>query len=763
MRATPVFARVLLLLALHAWLLSAALEHFTRKHVLTVKEGWSYVVETQNLPQLDLSNSLVDRGKVCVRVRLRAEPLLGRKTLRIVFNTSATSSSEILIWKSHENDSVWWKWTSKNHTWRAKIDSNSVMNKQHPAVPRTPVWELQYDCFKAKTDHRVIVSVRDTNLTLTSASYRPKEIHLRRRNVNDEVPRYTVRVDTTAKIFIVAMDSGQEVIARWCYKSYKPLPCKGTSGLKINTDLNSTVNLSFPHLVPCVCVQLYYTGIDARRNTTCPIMDKILPGGGDILSSSSLKLYGSSVLEWIPLCPSDPFKPTVSLCWQHHKNHSQCFPVQNSILLDQDRKYNVTSVDKHAHMCLKFSLHGGQRVFCPFSSDDFSEWEVTVVPGSWHLHIQVSSKISAVFSAQLCVEEDGAYVANGKIKSVQMKGGAREVDMKLPLHSLIPGLCVQVWRSKPSLNGKRIICPDYTHRRWGLVVVVSVAFLITLTTLGFLIYVLIKKKTSVWRCAQRKPVLLVCSSDDAAHVAAVCALASGLKEELLMDVRLAQWSLCSTPASLAKLGPAPWLYGQWQEVQRAGGMLLLVWSLDAQQAFLRWKEREGKKNIIGNEMKDVMCNYTQKKEGGTETSKDMSSVTAAVLNATLSCLCARLRSEHCSQNFGLVCFQNLGGSCIIPKELRGIRRFCLPQNLSNLIHELDLKETSPGSGNKEVPGGWCCWPRLFSKALSFWLSQKLAQRLEAWLPQTDSNQEREKCKLIVNLSQKPYDEKKNKF
>lgn len=59
-------------------------------------------------------------------------------------------------------------------------------------------------------------------------------------------------------------------------------------------------------------------------------------GGGEVLSSSSLVLFGSSFLKWTHLCPSKVFKPTVSLCWQHTRNHSQCVSVQNSTMHMKD-------------------------------------------------------------------------------------------------------------------------------------------------------------------------------------------------------------------------------------------------------------------------------------------------------------------------------------------------------------------------------------------------------------------------------------------
>ncbi|KAI4894074.1 hypothetical protein NFI96_032948 [Prochilodus magdalenae] len=677
--------------------------------------------------------------------------IVANQTLKIEFiESAAINSRSILVWRSHENNILW--------------------------------WEMQYDCFKAQVGHTVLVSVHDFNRTLINASYVPT-VH--KRHLSDAVPRFDVRVDTSAKIFMLTMESGQVLLARLCYNDSTPI-CEGLSPSKINTDLNPAVNFSFPFLVPCLCVQLYYTGPDTRRKTICPFESKRLPvqrqavspvmdwahvhllcpaGGGDILSNSSLTLYGSSVLMWNPQCTADPLKPSVSLCWQHHENQSKCFPVHNSTLLEKDRKYHVTAVDKHTRMCVKFSLSSSHRVFCPFSSGVLSEWDASVVPGSQCLHIQLSSNITASFSAQLCLEEEGVCVAKGDVHSIHMKEGAKYVELSLPLHVLIPGLCVQV-----SQSWFLELC-----QRCGALSLFYMEGELYAPTVSNELQILYMPPSPVnctmWRSAERKPVLLVSSSDDAVHV---CALASGLQEELRMDVRLPQWAYCSTQASLAELGPVPWVYGQCQEVQQAGGVVLLVWNLEAQQAFFQWKDREGKREKegswqrgeIGDEEKDtawIIEQINKQKKGWMET-KDMSSVTAQVFIATLSCLWAGLHSENGGQGFGLVCFQGFDGNCHIPKDLRGVRQYCLPRDLSNLIHELDLKESSHAGGVKEAFGGWCCLPRLFSKALSFWLSQRLAQRLETCLPQIDSEQDRENSKLMLKLSHKPHSEiKKEEF
>ncbi|XP_072538320.1 uncharacterized protein [Salminus brasiliensis] len=772
MRATSLLARAVL--ALLTWQISAGFEEITRKNALTLTQEWSGVDGKQHWSQLNLSTVLFKSREVCVRVQLRVEPLLANETLRIEFTDSDATSASILISKNHENSDLQWRWLSQYRSRKVKPGSSSFSGKDSLDVRRRPVWMLQFDCFKCQAGHVVHVSVHDFNRTLSNASYIVQHIPTVHCSYSrDPVPKFDVTVDASAKLFMVAVDTGQKVNARLCYKNLQP-ECNGIPDAftSIN-DLHPVVNLSFPHLVPCVCLQVYCTIVDSRRLTTCPFKGKTLPGGGDVLSSSTLKPDGRSGYELKPLCPSDPPKPAVSLCWQFQEN-SGCFPVLNSTIQDRNLKYNVTDVDRHTNMCVKFSLNDSHRVFCPFTPG-LSEWDVVVVPGSQRLHVQLSSSIIASFAAQLCVKEMWECVVKGNVHSVQMEEGATEVELSVPLPFFRPGLCVQVWRSKPALRGRRIICPDYTHRRWGLIFSGSLALLVILVTLGFITYILIKQKTSVWRCAERKPVLLVCSSDEAAHVAAMCALASGLQEELRIDVRLAQWALCSTQASLVQLGPAPWLYGQCQEVQQAGGVVLLAWSLEAQQAFLSWRETEEKKQRESNwrkgkagvEEKNIEWSKTQlekqknmEKEGWMMRAKEMSSITAPVFNATLSCLWAGLHGKGCGQGFGLVCFRGLGSSYHIPKDLRGIRRFCLPRDLSNLVHELDLRECGPEGGVKEVSSVWCCWPRLFSKALSVWLSQRLAQRLEPWLPQIDSEKDEVRSKHILKLSQKPHSEKK---
>ncbi|XP_056097396.1 interleukin-17 receptor E, partial [Rhinichthys klamathensis goyatoka] len=613
-------------------------------------------------------------------------------------------------------------------------------------------WILKYGCFPVRFGSTVTVSVhkdreilirQSHTVTLTdddvpvpearvSADDRDKHSGVKLTDAADPVPDARVTADEHYKRFTVRLETDRMVKISLCYKhSFRE--CVGFHFQKIDAAVHQTVNLSFPYLVPCVCVQLWFTGPDARRVTHCPLKERTLPRGADILSSSSARVLGS-VLHWEPLCPDDQSDVSASLCWRIGTQNSDCVPAPNATLYGTKLKYNVSAVDEHPQMCVKFSLHGSQRVFCPFESESRSQWSVTVVPGSLRLHVYLTSDTAAAFAAQLCVRDEDACVSRGHVTSRQLDGGAAEMSLRFPF--LSSGLCVQVWRL--DLHGRRIICPDFTHRRWGLVIGASLTLLTLLCLLVFVTRWLIRRSTSVWRSADRRPVLLVCSSNTSTHVSAVCSLASGLQGELCMDVRLAQWMQCQPQSSLAQLGPVPWLYGQCRAVQKAGGLVLIAWSPDAHRAYLRWRNSEGKAKFSAVEEEEEEEEEEAEEEECMEKPIELSCITAPVFNAALSCLLMGIRSDGYAQGFRLVSFQNNNSNTFIPKRLRCVRKYCLPKDLSSLIHDLT------GSNTR-----WRCWPRLLSKALSFFMSRQLAPTLAAKLPvPTDSP------KLVPGFSRK---------
>ncbi|MEQ2312933.1 hypothetical protein AMECASPLE_036480, partial [Ameca splendens] len=87
----------------------------------------------------------------------------------------------------------------------------------------------------------------------------------------DPRPDYTLSVNKSSKTISVKVDSGDLVYVRWCYEK-KSGHC---SGGQPQTTHRSAV-LSIPHLLPCVCVEMYYTYTDASRHKKCPFRNESL-------------------------------------------------------------------------------------------------------------------------------------------------------------------------------------------------------------------------------------------------------------------------------------------------------------------------------------------------------------------------------------------------------------------------------------------------------------------------------------------------------
>lgn len=259
-------------------------------------------------------------------------------------------------------------------------------------------------------------------------------------------------------------------------------------------------------------------------------------------------------------------------------------------------------------------------------------------------------------------------------------------------------------------------------------------------------------------------MLLVCSSEQSAHVTAVCALASLLQGELSATVHMAlcaQSSQTQTGAKtrVADLGPLPWLHGQWEAMRQAQGKVLIVWSPEAKRTFEKWKEKRmdmekkrknhSKTGVRHEETREEEENPKRlkncEKEKATEKQecvklcynkdrspqREPSIVIAPVFMAALACLEGALQGCR-GQEVALVYFQGICQSRDIPEALRSIPRYCLPLNFRGLIQEL-------GGTRRQTKTGhfcWHCWPSFMSKVLSIWLARQLAQRLQTLLPQT---------------------------
>ncbi|XP_031649781.1 uncharacterized protein LOC109907747 isoform X2 [Oncorhynchus kisutch] len=764
-------ARAVLLLCL-LLLLHAAEEKPRAK--LTVTEIQHHNGSTWNLeslPQLSLSTFRFSPSQgscsACVHVRIRMKAADFTGTLTITYLELSTSTHRIISIENVKNRTLQWRGPLPFNGGKTKIKRLRLHNIGHQIL-----WELVYDCFPADAGRQVYVSL--------SSKPKREDRYIVQDICPDPVPEFDLFVDELARSLTVTVATGDhmyqpplspEVYTRLCYRQTDS-ECSNLSPLTtIDTNQALSVTLGFPYLLRCVCVQVYYTHLDARRTTVCPFVNSSLGESRDVWRSSFVTLYGElgSNLAWSSPCPAAYLKLSASLCWQHQRNTSHCTPIFNSTLEDivekRDLKYNVSAVDKHPQMCVQLSFRSSFDVHCPFLPG-MSKWEAYVGPGSQSLRVYLTSTIPASFAAQLCVWQDKGCVSRGAIYLVNMGGGTRETQLNLPLSFLIERLCVQVWRSDPPQYGRRILCPDYSHRRWGLYAVAALTLLVTVAMLGRLIHYVTKNGVTGWLFIQR-PVLLVCSSELSTHVSPVCALASILQGELCADVRMALWAQISngngpgamerSGAGVAELGPVPWMYGQWEAVREAGGRVLIIWSPEAKESYKSWREerdggnrRDGKKigGSKGEEMRQGESGVEElkgleltrdkqeqagmekgvewKEEGRSgEEEREPSSVTGPVFRAALSCLQGALQGTGKSHGFALVYFQDLCHSRDIPKDLRGVPRYCLPRDFGGLIRELG----GMARGRNNVIGSWHCWLRLLSKTLSLWLARRLTHKV----------------------------------
>lgn len=214
---------------------------------------------------------------------------------------------------------------------------------------------------------------------------------------------------------------------------------------------------------------------------------------------------------------------------------------------------------------------------------------------------------------------------------------------------------------------------------------------------------------------------------------------------------------------VADVGPLPWLYGQWENMRKTQGKVLIVWSPEAKTTYEKWKEeranmdqkvRKDDNDVTHEKIRTaVEEDYKLNGKGHSKSKKvnpaggmdcvelsdgkdwcsqrEPSSVIAPVFAAALACLQGTLQ-QYKGQGVAIVYFQGLGHSRDIPKALRGVPRYCLPHDFRGLIQELGGMKRSTQTGQFR----WHCWPRVLAKVQAIWLARQLAHKLQTHLPQT---------------------------
>ncbi|CAL9702588.1 unnamed protein product [Knipowitschia caucasica] len=550
-------------------------------------------------------------------------------------------------------------------------------------------------------------------------------------------PKFNYTLNASAKTVAIHVEPGAPVHADFLYKKWLQNNRTQINGRRsgrrviVNPAVSQTHVLRVDYWLPCLCVEVYYTCTDSTRSLNCVLTKSGMLDVNDVWSSSAVKLQSNS-LSMTYRCGFDATNAEIStaLCWKHGRYCTVVFDL--SLVKLKHEEYNLSAVDKHPHMCVKRSLRGNHNITCHFKSG-MSSWMFDIDLRNRSIFININSTAPAKFSVQLCKLNQNTCASMGPIISLNTKLSIATIQ--LPVLSLEEKPCVQVWQSEPALYGRRIICPDYMRRRYGLYAVAVLVCVMSVTTMGICFHLLTNKGTAGWLYIQR-PILLVCTSEDAIHISTVCSLASILQGELDATVHLALWGQRGT--RVVDVGPQPWLYGQWDTVIKAQGIILIMWSLNAKMTYKQWwSERDCIKSshqkdftsLMHHKIEDSILTekYETKKTGKhaapTEAVSETCTVITPVFKAALTCLMGALQ-ENKVQRVAFLSLHGSNGSHDIPKAFRGIPRYCLPHQFSGLLQELGVKTRRENSK-------FHCLTQLLSKVLSFWLAKQMSERFKA--------------------------------
>ncbi|KAI1892947.1 hypothetical protein AGOR_G00138750 [Albula goreensis] len=137
------------------------------------------------------------------------------------------------------------------------------MTRTDPRHNLRTVWEIIYDCIEADPGQTVLVTV--------TADYKRSEsqksvcrYQMEDGEVFTRVPNFNVTVDGQSRSLTVSVPEGPNVKTRLCYKQTNECAELNPPVFHIiNTTHSLSADLSFPYQLPCVCVEVYFTGPDA--------------------------------------------------------------------------------------------------------------------------------------------------------------------------------------------------------------------------------------------------------------------------------------------------------------------------------------------------------------------------------------------------------------------------------------------------------------------------------------------------------------------
>ncbi|XP_054072569.1 interleukin-17 receptor E isoform X2 [Rissa tridactyla] len=414
------------------------------------------------------------------------------------------------------------------------------------------------------------------------------------------------------------------------------------------------VSLPYEFLVPCLCVEASYPHHDSPRSKHCPFRDQPATYGPELWSSVRFHDYSASSKDQMAmvLSASCPLHPRATLCWREAADETApCHDIPNSTASEEEQAYTLDKVDVHPQLCFRFSYGNSSHVECPHHQE--TAWNVSMSTWGLQLRLRLTSSIPAAFSATLCQRRGGQCEPEAPLYTVTQLEGSAPGELALLLPVQVLGSCVLVWRSDVRFARKQLLCPDISRRHFGLLGLALV--------LGLVVTVLLLNCRGTWRPVDGapggRPVLLLYSPDSEEHLGLVCALAERLRRGLGCDVRLDLWEA----GCVGRTGALPWLYAQRGRVGRQRGTVLLLWSRGSTQLFRRW--RVGAAGGVPGDAHDVF-------------------------GAAMACLHGELGAGGRGGGWVLAYFSRLCSPRDVPRPLRPLPTYRLPQQLPGLLGAL---------------------------------------------------------------------------
>uniref|UniRef100_A0A286XKL6 Interleukin-17 receptor C/E N-terminal domain-containing protein n=1 Tax=Cavia porcellus TaxID=10141 RepID=A0A286XKL6_CAVPO len=274
-------------------------------------------------------------------------------------------------------------------------------------------------------------------------------------------PEFTFELLPEARVIRVTIPPGPEVSVRLCHQW--TLECEelsGSFGAQKTVAGGHTSDLPYEFLLPCLCVEAAYLQEDTVRRKKCPFQNWPKAYASDLWKSVHFTDHSQHNQMVMALTLRCPLKLEAYLC-QRQDQHGPCEDLPNATVRESDGWYALEKVDLHPQLCFKFYFENSSHVECPHQRGALVSWNVSMATGAQQLILHFSSRMHATFSAAWSHPGLGLDTSMSPVYSISQVWTSQGW---VPVSLLIP----EVWRSDVQFARKRLLCPDATHRRLGL-------------------------------------------------------------------------------------------------------------------------------------------------------------------------------------------------------------------------------------------------------------------------------------------------------